>query len=150
MFAHLITVDAYDKQTFEYLQNHRHQSPGPTAAFNESRGSSPAVTEGESAASEAEGGADDDDKLRITLRAASLKSYNITVRQTTKCSAILAAFLKHHKLTDKYTSYPAKGKKGKVKAPGPALVVDGDRLNPDDEISVADLDDGDMVDVVGL
>lgn len=33
---------------------------------------------------------------------------------------------------------------------GPALVVDGDRLNPDDDISVADLEDGDMVEVVGL
>ena len=43
-----------------------------------------------------------------------------------------------------------KGKKGKGQVAGPALVVDGDRLNPDDEISVADLEDGDMVEVVGL
>ncbi len=29
-------------------------------------------------------------------------------------------------------------------------MVDGDRLSPEDEIGVADLEDGDMVEVVGL
>ena len=88
--------------------------------------------------------------MKIRIGAASLKTFNLTVRQTTKCSAILKAFLKHHKLTDNYPSSPVKGKKGKGQVACPALVVDGDRLNPDDEISVADLEDGDMVEVVGL
>ncbi|KAI0087049.1 hypothetical protein BDY19DRAFT_907909 [Irpex rosettiformis] len=158
VFSSASPHDAYDKQTFEYLQKNRHRSPGPSNALNavhQSRESSPAGTEGDdsAAASEAEEDAEDDDRLKITLRAASLKSLNLTVRQTTKCSAILRAFLKYNNLSEKYPSSPTKGKKGKKgksQATGPALVVDGDRLSPDDEISVADLEDGDMVEVVGL
>ncbi|KAI0693218.1 hypothetical protein BC835DRAFT_1306833 [Cytidiella melzeri] len=144
-------LEACDKQTFEYLQKHRHISPGPENALRlstDSRDISPAGTEAESAA-ESDAGEDsgDDETLKITLRASSLKPLALTVRQTTKCSAILKAFLKHHKLTQQYPSSPVKGK---GQGSGPGLIVDGDRLNPDDAISVADLEDGDMVEVVGL
>ena len=68
------------------------------------------------------------------------------MRQTTKCSAILKAYLKKAGLASKYPSASKKTSKTK----GPALAVDGDRLNPNDEIGTADLEDGDQVEVVGL
>jgi hypothetical protein len=145
-------TEACDKQTYEYIQTHRHRSPGPSNALNvasQSRGVSPAAA-GESAAesdAEESGGGE---TFKITLRASSLKPLTLTVKQTTKCSSIIKAFLKHHNLSDKYASSPVKDKKGKASAPAPALVVDGDRLDPNDEISVADLEDGDMVEVTGL
>ncbi|KAI0338870.1 hypothetical protein BDW22DRAFT_1432089 [Trametopsis cervina] len=141
-------LEACDKSTFDYMQKHRHRSPGPEASLDpimHPRGASPADTGRESVApSEGENDPEDDDTLKITLRAASLKSLTLTVRQTTKCSAVLKAFIKHHKLTDKYPDSPSKNKGG------PALMVDGDRLNPESEISATDLEDGDMVEVVGL
>lgn len=114
------------------------------------REASPAASE-EDFAAPSEADSDDEDTLKITLRSASTKPLSLTVRKTTKVGAIIKAFLKHHALTAQYAS-PVKGqgKKGKNKASGPALVVDGDKLNPDDEIGGADLDDGDMVEVVGL
>lgn len=50
----------------------------------------------------------------------------------------MKAFLKKAGLSDKY-------KKG-----GPCLMVDGDKMSAGSEIADADLDDGDMVEVVGL
>lgn len=44
----------------------------------------------------------------------------------------------------------AGGKKGQASEKEPALSVDGDKMGNDVEISEADLDDGDLVDVVGL
>lgn len=48
-------------------------------------------------------------------------------------------------LTDKYKLTPKKGKKGV-----PKLSVDGDTMEPGDAIGDADLEDGDMVEVVGF
>jgi len=69
------------------------------------------------------------------------------------------AFLKKAGLADKYLeeststkSNPKKrGRKSLVVvATGPNLMVDGDKMNNDTEIGEADLEDGDMVEVVGL
>ena len=143
--------------TFEYLQAHPHQESATSAAPSNTlhaRDDSPVLIDEDSPApseDEDESGDGDGDTLKITLRSAITKPLTLTVRQTTKCSAIIQAFLKHHNLTDKYASSPAKGKKkGKAASSGPALSVDGDKLNLNDEISVADLEDGDMVEVVGL
>lgn len=152
----LITfIEACDKITFEYLQTHRHRSPGTNNARNNvstSGHESPVDVDDDSAApSDVDNESGDEDTLKITLRSAITKPLTLTVRQTTKCSAIVQAFLKQNNLTDKYPSVATKGKKkGRSQPSGPALVVDGDRLEPDDEISVADLEDGDMVEVVGL
>lgn len=87
---------------------------------------------------ESEASYNDDDKpqdtFKLTLRSSSTKNITVTVRPTTKCSAIIATFLK---------------RAGK-KASGARLVVDGDSMNPGTAIGEADLEDGDMVDVVGL
>jgi hypothetical protein len=52
------------------------------------------------------------------------------------------AFLKRAGLVAKKT--------GKGKSAAPSLLIDGEKMNPADPISVADLEDGDCVDVVGL
>lgn len=91
--------------------------------------------------------------MKLTFRSAISKDITLTVRPTTKCSLILKAFLKRAGLSDKYPPSPVKGKKGKGKNSmllGPALMVDGERLDPDAEISSADLEDGDLVEVTGL
>jgi hypothetical protein len=56
--------------------------------------------------------------------------------------------LKNAGLSDKYPAQtPKKGAKGsKV----PKLCLDGDKLDPGSEIGDADLEDGDLVEVVGL
>lgn len=148
----LLSPEACDKNTFDYLQTHRLSSPNDAAddAFT-SRDATPfSIEESSSALSEAAEDSGDEDTFRIKLQSTLTKPVTLTVRQSTKCSAVINAFLRHHNLSDKYTS-PRKGQKTSGTRPtGPALVVDGDRLNPDDELSVADLEDGDMVEVVGL
>lgn len=56
--------------------------------------------------------------------------------------------MKNAGLSDKYPAQtPKKGAKGsKV----PKLCLDGDKLDPGSEIGDADLEDGDLVEVVGL
>lgn len=61
----------------------------------------------------------------------------VTVRPTTMCRAIVAAFVKKAGLDAR------RGAKAQ-------LVVDGDKMDPNSEIGEADLEDGDMVEVVGL
>lgn len=149
-----VRPDAFDRVTFEYFKTHPHRPQAPVDALDAdpARGSSPITAEVNStnpsdAENESEGGGE---TLKITLRSAVTKPLTLTVRQTTKCRAIVQAFLKHHELTEKYSSSPTKGKRGKAQPAGPVLCVDGDKLSPEDQISVADLDDGDVVDVVGL
>ena len=71
------------------------------------------------------------------------------MRPTTKCGAIVRAFLKKAGLD---AEYPAAGApaKGRGRSKVPALSVDGDRMDPETEIGEADLEDGDQVEVVGL
>lgn len=56
----------------------------------------------------------------------------------------MKAFLKKAGLANRNNS-PKKGG-----AKGAALSIDGDRMDPNMQIADADLEDGDMVDVVGL
>ena len=55
-------------------------------------------------------------------------------------------FLKSAGLSDKYPGQTPKKGGGKV----PMLCLDGDKLNPGSEIGDAELEDGDLVEVVGL
>ncbi|KAJ2933383.1 hypothetical protein H1R20_g3694, partial [Candolleomyces eurysporus] len=108
---------------------------------------------------------DDDDKLKLIFRSAKTGSRDIvlTVRPTAKCGNILRAFLKRAGLEKEYPEVfaaaglppPARGKGGKKAAAAtppkdPRLCVDGDRLDNESPISEADLEDGDLVEVVGL
>lgn len=94
--------------------------------------------------------------FKLVLRSNITKDITLTVRPTTKCGAIVKGFLKAAGLTDKYPNTtpakPTKGRKGKNAGATnvPQLMIDGEKMNPDSEIADADLEDGDMVEVVGL
>ncbi|KAF8158052.1 hypothetical protein B0H34DRAFT_707321 [Crassisporium funariophilum] len=110
----------------------------------------------------------DSDKFKLVLRSAATgtKEITLTVRPTTKCGAIVRAFLKKAGLADQYPGVfveaegvvdgGKKGKAGKGKKGGkgeekdPRLCLDGDRLENGAEIGEAELEDGDMIEVVGL
>jgi hypothetical protein len=101
------------------------------------------------------------DTFKITLRSSkTTKDIVLTVRPSTKCGAIVKAFLKKAGLADKYLQDDpqATGKDTKKRgrkslvlmASGPCLMVDGDKIKNESEICDTDLEDGDMVEVVGL
>lgn len=159
-------LEACDRITYEYLQQSRrqrsmsvqpldHHEAGPP-----SQGRSPSFTleeaeEEEEPEADAESAAEEeDDKFRLTLRSGKTKDVPVTVRSTTTCEAIVRAFLKKAGLTDQYPQVgvpPTKKGKGKSKSTeGPRLMVDGDKLDPSSVIGDADLEDGDLVEVVGL
>ncbi|KAI3616248.1 hypothetical protein WG66_013959 [Moniliophthora roreri] len=107
--------------------------------------------------------ADTGDVIKITIRSGMTnKDVSLTVRQTAKCGAVVKAFLKRSGLEGNYPAFmsgdtvPAvNGKKGGRKATVvppkfPQLCIDGDRVGNDEEIGNYDLEDGDMVEVVGL
>lgn len=105
-----------------------------------------------------------DDKFKLTFKSALTQGEIVlTVRPTTTCGAIVKAFLKKAGLADKYPHVmsgvppaPPPKKKGRVakaaaiELKDPKLCVDGDKLGSDTEIGDMDLEDGDMVEVVGL
>ena len=81
----------------------------------------------------------------------------LTVRPTTTCGAIVKGFLKKAGLAEQYPhvmngTAPPAPKRGKNADPpkDPRLSIDGDKMDPSTEIGEMDLEDGDMVDVVGL
>ncbi|KAF8879087.1 hypothetical protein CPB84DRAFT_1793598 [Gymnopilus junonius] len=141
-------------------------SPSPTYTYTQ-----PTESDAES---EAEGG-----KFKLILRSSlTTKDITLTVRPTTKCGAIVKAFLNKAGLADKYHEVfaeggvaaaaarapePAKKKGGRkakrgaaavaaaaVPVKDPRLCIDGDKMDNATEIGDMDLEDGDMVEVVGL
>lgn len=84
------------------------------------------------------------------------------MRPTTKCGSIVKAFLKKHGIADQYPGVfadaPTKpGKRGGRKSKGnvavekdPRLHIDGEKMDNQTPIGDMDLEDGDMIEVVGL
>lgn len=111
-------------------------------------------------------------KLKLILRSGKVaRDITLIVRPTTKCGSIVKAYIKKAGLAEQYphvfveaaTEEPlaSRGRgrgrgrgKGKTAAvsilPDPRICVDGDKMDNNAEIEEADLDDSDMVDVVGL
>ncbi|KAI1794969.1 hypothetical protein LXA43DRAFT_995081 [Ganoderma leucocontextum] len=164
------TFEAYDKITYQYLQeNKRGRSmslpPGPSDPGQlSSRARSPSLTIMESEFETHKSASlpsqdqeqEESQTFKLIVRSERTKDKDIalTVRPTTKCGAIVRAFLKKAGLEAEYPvgGAPTKGRgRGKAAAPKvPALSVDGDRMDAETEIGEADLEDGDQVDVVGL
>jgi len=168
---------AYENRAYDYIQKNPHSvvrlaatsssiATDPHSSPDPSQQPTGHDSDAESqAAAESDAGNDDedDDKFKLILRSAQTgdKDITLTVRPTTKCGAILRAFLKKAGLADRpeYKEVFAgagaggtgksKGKQG-AKGKDPRLCVDGDKMNNEAEIGEADLEDGDMVEVVGL
>ncbi|KAJ4491206.1 hypothetical protein C8J55DRAFT_556793 [Lentinula edodes] len=108
----------------------------------------------------------DEDKFKLVLRSAlTSKDITLNVRSTTKCGAIVNAFLKKAGLMEKYpalsdsaadgSSLQKKTKSRRSVAGStinkvPKLSIDGDKVGNDIEIGDYDLEEGDMVEVVDL
>ncbi|OAX42140.1 hypothetical protein K503DRAFT_683951, partial [Rhizopogon vinicolor AM-OR11-026] len=139
-------LEACDQKAWDYIRAHRHQQPSQAAQFSKR---SPSAERNSDAESEAEstGG----DTLKLVLRSAATedKNINLTVRPTTTCGAIVKAFLKTAGLSDRYHS-SSNGKPAEQGQTVPQLMIDGDKMADDMEIREADLEDGDLVEVVGL
>lgn len=118
------------------------------------------------------GDEEDQDKFKLVFRSAlTTTDITLNVRSTTKCGAIVKAFLKKAGLADNYTAFiegtansgsnpPNKksswrlsigrGSKADAEVKIPRLMIDGDKVSNEGEIGEHDLEDGDMVDVVDL
>lgn len=140
-------LEACDKNTYEYMRTRRLQrshSPPSQDDASEDEASSDDHSHTESDA-ESSGG----DKLKLVFRSTVADDVTLTVRPTTTCGAIVKAFLKTAGLPDIYSDAPSKGKGSKM-IPYPQLKIDGDKQAPNAEIGEADLEDGDLVEVVGI
>lgn len=86
------------------------------------------------------------------LRSAATKdkTFPLTVRSTTTCGAIIKAFLKAAGLPDDYSRVASTSRTGKRSVVFPHLMVDGDKMASEAEIGDADLEDGDLVEIVGV
>ncbi|RDX53529.1 hypothetical protein OH76DRAFT_1453868 [Lentinus brumalis] len=162
-------LEACDKRTYDYLKEHkRMRSPSAAPFFphvgddsrrSPSRARSLSIEELSDSdvapAASSPPKEENSNTFHLTVRSERTKDKDITlvVRPTTKCGAIVRAFLKKAGLEAEYpvNGAPAKGRgRGKAAAKVPALSVDGDRMDSDVEIGEADLEDGDQVEVVGL
>ncbi|OCH90930.1 hypothetical protein OBBRIDRAFT_792846 [Obba rivulosa] len=157
-----LELEGCDKVTHEYIQANKRQRSlsvqpvqDPLEVSERSRSLSPVVELSDSDSGESASGGD---TFRLTLRSGKTKDVVLTVRPTTTCAAIVKAFLKKTGLADQYPTIsvsPSKTKaktkrgKGAVTAE-PRLFLDGEKLDPASEIGEADLEDGDLVEVVGL
>jgi hypothetical protein len=160
---------ACTKETYDYIRAHPHSAQNTSFGssntgkgpihINSNDGPGGASLPQESQQSDDESESDED-KFKLILRSAltTNKEISLVVRPTTKCGAIVKAFLKRAGLSGQYpevfAGVPAKkgGRKSNVAAAGkdPRLCLDGDKLDNASEIGDADLEDGDMIEVVGL
>jgi hypothetical protein len=160
---------ACTKETYEHMRAHPHSTQntsfsssnaGPVDMANSAPDGASFPPESQQSEAESES---DEDKFKLILRSALTgnKEVSLVVRPTTKCGAIVKAFLKRAGLAGQYPEVfagaPASvGKKGgrksnvAVTGKDPRLCLDGDKLDNASEIGEADLEDGDMIEVVGL
>jgi hypothetical protein len=137
-------LEACDQTTWDYIRAQRHNQ-APKAVQSSRNSPSPERESDAESEAESTGG----DKIKLVLRSAATENnVNLTVRPTTTCGAIVKAFLKAAGLSDRYPDSPSTGKR--TAQAMPQLMVDGDKMADDIEIGEADLDDGDLVEVVGL
>ncbi|KAG1906540.1 uncharacterized protein F5891DRAFT_1002779 [Suillus fuscotomentosus] len=130
-------LEACDQTTWDHVRAQRHQQ-APKAAQSSKNSPSPERESDSESEAESTGG----DKIKLVFRsAATEENVNLTVRPTTTCGVIVKAFLKAAGLSDQYPQ---------TAQAMPQLMVDGDKMADDMEIGEADLDDGDLVEVVGL
>jgi hypothetical protein len=171
---------AYDKLTYAYMQasnyarhstDHHPQNPiGGTNAVEiiSDGGDSPSeshdqpLTETRKQLQESDAESEADDKFKIVLQSSVTQGQHITltVRPRTKCGAIVKAFLRKAGLAEQYpqvfqdtTTKGASTKRGRKSGDqqkDPRICIDGEKMSNDIEIGDADLEDGDMVEVVGL
>ena len=151
---------ACTKETYDYIRAYPHsvQSTSFAGPIDIDSNDGPGGAESQQSDVESES---DEDKFKLILRSAltANKEISLVVRPTTKCGAIVKAFLKKAGLSGQYPEVFAgvpgtknAGRKKNVAAVGkdPRLCLDGDKLNNASEIGEADLEDGDMIEVVGL
>ncbi|KAH7885245.1 hypothetical protein F5I97DRAFT_1883914 [Phlebopus sp. FC_14] len=143
-------LEACDKHTDEYIRTNRHRwSASPSRQDNDksTRSLSPASPSDSAPEAESTGG----EKLKLVFRSMATKDKSIplTVRSTTTCGAIVKAFLRAAGLPDVYSNASSSGR-GKKRVPYPQLMIDGDKMASEAVIGDAGLDDGDLVEVVGL
>ncbi|KAG1748725.1 hypothetical protein EDB19DRAFT_1905065 [Suillus lakei] len=137
-------LEACDQTTWDYIRAQRHQQ-APNAVQSSNNSPSPERESDAESEAESTGG----DKIKLVFRSAATEdNVNLTVRPTTTCGAIVKAFLKAAGLSDRYPASPSMGKRAGQAMP--QLMVDGDKMADDMEIGEADLDDGDLIEVVGL
>ncbi|KAF8627491.1 hypothetical protein AX17_006302 [Amanita inopinata Kibby_2008] len=152
------TIEINDEDDDIPSQPYLHAPPPHTQTQTQS------LTQNQVHESDAESEADSD-KFKIVLQSSLTqgKHISLTVRPTTKCGAILKAFLKKAGLADRYpevfentvaktNTSKKRGRKRQSAAPQkePRICVDGVRMSNDTEIGDAELEDGDMVEVAGL
>ncbi|KAI0647844.1 hypothetical protein C8Q79DRAFT_952190 [Trametes meyenii] len=169
-------LEACDKTTYHYLQENRRmrsESIAPpilpdskdVSHRSPSRPHSPSATElsdDDGAASSPPSPKQQDDKpsdafhIKV-LSGRTTGEITLLVRPTTKCGAIVRAFLKKAGLEAEYPENPpvpqGRGRgRGKAVAATriPALSIEGDKMDPETEIGDADLVDGEQVEIVGL
>ncbi|KAF5389187.1 hypothetical protein D9757_003414 [Collybiopsis confluens] len=123
-----------------------------------------ATDTGRTLAMGADAGDDDEgNKFRLVLRSSlTPNTISLNVRSTTKCGAIVKAYLKKAGLADKYPAVfegasaptPQKRKSSRKSAAVdnkiPQLSIDGDKAGIESMIGEYDLEEGDMVEVVDL
>ena len=158
---------ACTKETYDYIRANPHSignsNAGKELIVVDSDGATagasfPLETQQSEAESESDG-----DKFKLILRSAltANKEISLVVRPTTKCGAIVKAFLKRAGLAEQYPevfagAQASVAKKGRRKSnvavavKDPRLCLDGDKLDNASEIGEADLEEGDMIEVVGL
>ena len=125
---------------YEYIQERKREralSPNtyePEAGNTMTFSNIPEDTGAADSGLESDGGPQD--TFKLTLQSGT-DSVTVTVRPSTKCSSIVASYLKKTKRP------PTASKKARI-------CVDGESLSPNDPIEVAGLEDGDVVDIIGI
>jgi len=136
-----VDLEACDRMTFEALRSRHFRSPTPAQHdLNNSESDSESAPPPEASVEPG----DADNKFKLVLRAPGTKEVTLSVRPTTTCGKIVRAFLAVVAKTG--GTIPANPRKvAKIQ-----LCIDGERQDPDTAIVDCDLEDGDMIEVVGM
>lgn len=140
--------EACEKNTHEYIRDRRHRRSHSPFSPDRDMDSVDALVMLQSE-SDLEVGSVVEDKFKLVLRSAAIKDITLNVRPTTNCGAIVKAFLKAAGLADVYNDDVSRFWKPKSK-PYPQLLIDGEKQHAETKIGDTDLEDGDLVDVVGI
>ena len=133
------SLDAHSQNVYDCIQSKRRERAlSPNGDENSANDNGLAQSTYDTIESGSESDASvSQDTFKLHLRAGPAETVLVTVKPSTKCSSIVASFLK-------------KTGRSSVLSKNVRLSVDGEKLEPNDSIETADLEDGDMLDIVGL
>lgn len=150
MTSQASTAEAYTTYTYEYIRTNRveralsvDREAGPPDSRENTQSTSVPEDDFSAGASSQSESETQEDTFKLSVRSGSTE-ISVRVRPATTCGAIVASFVK------RTSGKNGRAKVSAAKAKSARIEFDGEKMQPETTVGGMELEDGDVIDIVGL